>query len=118
MSRNKQVGQEGEQIAREYLQAQGYRIHNVNVRLGRDEIDIIAYDPEDKVIVFVEVKNRQKADKDFGPELNVDKRKKKAMQRAARLWIAEHDFEGGYRLDLVCVVAGQVVDHYKELSWE
>jgi hypothetical protein len=30
-------------------------------------------------------------------------------------WIAEHDFDDGYRLDLLCVVAGKITQHFKEI---
>ena len=113
-----QVGRTGEDVAAHYLSAQGYRVLHRNVRLGKDEIDIIAHDPEDDVMVFAEVKTRSRLSDDFHPELNMRYEKRQKLQRSARRWVAEHDLECGYRIDLLCVAEGKVIDHIKELSWE
>ncbi len=110
------IGKQGEEVAKSYLQTLGYKIYGCNIRISRDEIDIIAYDRVDKVIVFAEVKTRSHHVRDFGPELNLTEAKKRKLQRAARAWIHEHDFMGGYRMDVVFVVCGKVVDHWKELE--
>ena len=39
------TGKKGEQIAANYLISIGYKIRGKNIRLSRDEIDILAYDP-------------------------------------------------------------------------
>jgi len=111
------IGTEGEQIAKRYLQKLGYKIYHSNIRVHRDEIDIIAYDPADRVIVFTEVKARSQHVQDFGPELNMTDGKIKKLLRSARAWVHEHNFAGGYRVDVVFVVAGCVVDHWKELEF-
>lgn len=118
MMQTRQVGQQGEQTAIRYLMSLGYEIRGHNVRIGlRDEIDILAFDPMDAVLVFAEVKTRSRRDKDFRPELNMDKRKMKAMRRAARLWVGKHEYEGGYRIDLLSIVGGKVTGHLQQLSW-
>lgn len=55
---NRQLGNDYEISACEYLEKQGYRIVERNFRIHRGEIDIIALD--DDVLVFVEVKYRRK----------------------------------------------------------
>ncbi len=112
------VGRSGEWIAREHLRKLGYELRGGNIRLGRDEIDLLVFDPTDQVLVFLEVKTRSKADAAYRPDLDLTPKKRSAMARAARAWIAEHAYEGGYRLDLLCVAGGKVTEHYKELSWE
>lgn len=112
MHRNKQVGTAGEQIAAAFLQSLSYSIVAQNVQLGHDEIDIIAYDPEDDVYVFAEVKTRSVQSKDYWPSINMTQEKKRYMRRAARKWIAEKQSERGYRLDLVCIAGGRIVDHF------
>lgn len=52
--KNKQIGDLGEEIAREYLEAKGYRILDTNLKLFCGEIDILA--EYRKTIVLVEVK--------------------------------------------------------------
>ena len=112
-----EIGKQGEKAAAKYLKSLGYKILEKNVRLGKDEIDIIAYDRRDKVIVFAEVKSRAKFDEDFRPELNAGWWKKEKLKRSARAWVTAHEYEGGYRIDLVCVAGGKVVNHMRELSW-
>ena len=116
MNTTADVGRIGERIALSFLRECGYVIYGCNVRLGRDEIDIVAYDPRDRVFVFAEVKARSKAHEAYVPELNLTPRKKTAMRRAARTWVAERGFEGGYRLDLLCVVGDRVTDHLQEVG--
>lgn len=119
MTQAKETGRLGEQVAAERLQSLGYHICGRNVRVGpKDEIDILAFDPKDQVLVFAEVKTRSRTDRDFRPELNMDQRKITALRRAARLWVGEHEYDGGYRIDLLSVVAGTVVEHLRQLPWE
>ena len=56
---NKTKGDIGENIAKNYLVGQGYRIVKTNFRNAIGEIDIIAYDED--TLVFVEVKYRKTA---------------------------------------------------------
>lgn len=116
------VGAAGEDIAAAYLVSIGYDLRGRNVRMGKDEIDIIAWDPQDKVLVFVEVKTRSDKEREgFHPEHRAGAKKRKALRRAARHWVANHNFDGGYRIDLVDVddVNGwKVSHHFKELAWD
>lgn len=51
-----QTGDDGENQAEVFLRGCGYRILGRNVRVGRDELDIVAEDGA--VVVFVEVRTR------------------------------------------------------------
>ena len=59
LSGNKSVGSLGEEIAANYLTAHGFRILERNFRCKGGEVDIIARDPVDKSLVFIEVKARR-----------------------------------------------------------
>jgi putative endonuclease len=111
------TGMRGETIAAAYLHDIGYEIRGRNVRHGKGEIDILAHDPADDVLVFVEVKTRTRADEDFTPYLGFDQRKRRALCMTARRWVADNRYEGGYRIDLVCVAQGKVIDHVREVAW-
>lgn len=112
------MGIRGETIARRYLRRSGYRVLAQNVRIGKhDEIDLVAYDPRDSLIVFVEVKTRAIDHPDFAPELGLTYQKRRRISRAARRWVSSRGYEGGYRLDLVCVAGGAVTAHYEDLEW-
>jgi putative endonuclease len=108
-----ELGREGERLAVAYLEALGFRVVAVNVRVplareagGRPragEIDIVAY--EGQVLVFAEVKARA-AEGRFPAEAAVDARKRRRLVDAARgyrrlLGIASDPF----RFDVVSVVA-------------
>jgi putative endonuclease len=110
------TGQNGEETAVHYLREMGYRIMGCNVRLSKDEIDIMAFDPEDNVLVFAEVKTRKSLSEDFAPELNLTFQKKRNLFRSARTWVAHNGYEEGWRIDVLCVADGKVIDHWKEIE--
>jgi|CXWL01.1.fsa_nt_gi putative endonuclease len=110
-----ETGKKGEIIAANYLLSLGYRIVQRNVRVGqKDEIDIIAFDPEDVVYVFAEVKTRAHAG-DYLPDINITFQKRALMVRAARNYMSKLDEEAGWRMDSVSVVGENVTNHYKEV---
>jgi putative endonuclease len=112
------TGREGEAIAVEFLQKLGYEIRGRNLRISRDEIDILAFDPADCALVFTEVKTRSKKDADYPAQMSAGFRKCEKLRRSARAWIGAWNYDGGYRLDLICVEGGEVTEHLKELSWD
>lgn len=107
----------GEDLAEAYLLTKHYRILGRNLRFRHSEVDILAHDPEDDVLVFVEVKSRSRYSEDFLPEKNAGRKKWAALRRAMRSYVAANAYEGGYRMDLVSVVEGEVMDHVKEVGW-
>ncbi|MFH0770054.1 MAG: YraN family protein [Candidatus Peregrinibacteria bacterium] len=117
VAKHMKVGRSGEEAAERFLRRLGYRIDGKNIRLGKDEVDILAWDPRDDVVVFVEVKTRSIPSEDFCPVINVTRKKRWSMRRAARRWVADHEYEGGYRIDVVSVSGSRVTDHIIELSW-
>lgn len=111
-----EAGRRGERLAARFLRRLGYTVLQRNVHIGaKDEIDIVAYDPEDDVIVFAEVKTRSE-ESEYLPELNITPEKKEAMTRAARRWMIRFGADRFHRLDVVCVAAGRVTAHYKEIE--
>lgn len=109
------VGKHGEQIATRYLQQLGYKIYATNVRIGHDEIDIVCYSPNDRAIIFAEVKARSRTTS-YSPWLNITRKKRHALFRAARAWVQQHKYAAGYRIDVVCVVGSAVTEHIREIS--
>ncbi|MFA6039698.1 MAG: YraN family protein [Candidatus Peribacteraceae bacterium] len=111
------LGREGEDIVEHHLHCLGWDIQARNVRVGRrDEIDLIAREPVDDVLVFVEVKTRREPSDVFPARLGAHYRKRQNMLRAARRWVAQEDYQGGYRVDLVCVEGGRVTQHTKGIN--
>lgn len=95
----------------------GYRIVEHDVQLGHLQVDLIAHDPGDDVYVFVEVKTRVRGTPDFPAANNLRWDQRKALLTAARRWLGARNLDVGYRLDLVCVEAEQVVQHVRQVGF-
>src|SRR5678815_817389 len=106
------LGALGEAYAAAYLDQLGYRLvaANFTLPIGRNrrgavvtaEIDIIAYDQD--ILCFVEVKTRS-SDWFAPPELNVDRRKRRQITRAARVYRQMLGIENDpHRYDVVTVI--------------
>ena len=110
MADHNQLGQWGEQVAKEYLLTQGYAIGGENIRIAGVEIDFIAM--KDDMICFVEVKTRST---DFSdPADAVDKRKRARIVRAADTYIRSYDIPLEPRFVLVLVIgspASYTIEH-------
>lgn len=107
-------GSQGESLAVRHLLRRGMDVLDRNVRLGKDEIDIVAFDPLDRCVAFVEVKTRAHGD-DYHPSLNMTRRKRRVMLRAARRWVNDRGYDGGYRLD-AAYVSGDAVEYVVDLD--
>lgn len=100
----KQFGDEGEDIAVDYLLKKGYEIIERNYRFGKGEIDIVAKDPETGFIVFIEVKSKKNLE--FGnPVYSITKNKMKQIKRMAELYLYDKEIkEIDCRFDVVTVL--------------
>ena len=118
-----ELGKLGEAYAAAYLEQLGYRIVAANFTLpvGRNlrgalvnaEIDLVAYDLD--TLCFVEVKTRA-SDWFAPPQVNVDRRKRRQLARAARAYLRLLDLEGEpYRFDVVTIVIGDSASPQIEL---
>lgn len=101
---SKITGQGGENAACNFLEENGYKIIAKNVRIGCDEIDIIAETPQ--YIVFVEVKTRtERKSNVYGkPSSAVGMRKRRCLARAAEIYIKSHRTEKFHRFDVIEVL--------------
>ena len=93
------VGRRGEEIAARFLTERGARIVGRNVRVGRDEIDLLL-DIDGRRVV-VEVKSAIDNGSSPRPEENFDENKATRIRRAARNLDTPVQ-----RIDLVTVVIG------------
>lgn len=100
MARHNDIGQWGEDIAREYLVARGYALFNHNMLIGRKEIDLVV--TKGTRIIFVEVKTRST---DFTDPLDaVDEKKMRRMVRAADEMISSTGLRFEPQFDIITVV--------------
>ncbi len=85
--RRRRSGERGEALAAAHLESLGWTIVSRRVRMGRDEIDLVAVEPatspgEPGTLVVVEVRTR--ASERYGtPEESVDAAKVRRLYRAA-----------------------------------
>lgn len=96
----KMFGRKGEDIALEYLIAQGFTILGRNLRPGKVEVDILAV--KDDVIAVVEVKSRKSAL--VHPSRSVDGAKRARLARAARA-LSESYPHKSIRFDVISIIA-------------
>lgn len=113
------TGKNGETLAAEYLIAKGYTIVETNWRCRFGEIDIVARQGES--LIFVEVRTRRTATEDAFA--SIDPRKREKMQRAAYLYLAEHQSEHiPWQIDVIAVAlpynSTPIIEHLENaLDW-
>lgn len=112
------LGKHGEDIATKYLQSLRYRIDGRNVRYGKYEIDVVAYDRKEKMVVFVEVKTRSSHSDAYPIHTAMHQKKRSALRKAIAHWVHEHDYDGPARIDLVSVHGERVVEHIQGVGSE
>ena len=95
------TGKEGEKIAAAYLEKNGYRIIEINFRCPIGEIDIVAKENND--LVLVEVKTRKSIELGY-PEQAVGMRKQKKMSQLALWYMQKRKVaETNVRFDVVAI---------------
>ena len=108
-----EFGKSGEQMAAKYLTDNGYIILEHNYRRGHLEIDLIALDEDE--LVIVEVKSRA-YDNILQPEDAVDHKKRLALIRLANEYVKTHNRKENVRFDIVSIVSkegGAEIKHLK-----
>ena len=110
-TKNKQVGDWGEQIAANYLKHKGFIVIERNYWRKWGEIDIVIQ--KNARIHFVEVKTVSHETKQdlvhavthgsWRPEEQVHQFKLKQIYKALETWIADNDYRGDWQIDVVAV---------------
>lgn len=110
------TGRVGEELAIKYLQNKGYKIIEKNFQCRQGEIDIIAKDKDE--IVIIEVKTRKCLE--YGkPAEAVDKNKRKHIYKAAQYYLYIKKLEKAYvRIDVIEVYIKEnkyYINHIKNI---
>lgn len=108
-----EFGKTGEQMAARLLTDNGYIILEHNYRRGHLEIDLIALDGDE--LVIVEVKSRV-YDSILQPEDAVDHKKRQALIRLANEYVKTHNRKESVRFDIISIVSnanGTEIKHLK-----
>ncbi len=100
MAEHNDIGIKGEEIAVMHLLSKSYYILEKNWRYGRLEVDIIARQKDE--LVIVEVKTRT-GNFLASPGETVDKRKQKMLIRAANAYISKTKMNLDVRFDIITV---------------
>jgi putative endonuclease len=115
VSNKKETGQEGENLAANFLVAKGYEIVARNYRYRKGEIDLIVQ--KDDWLLFVEVKTRSATN--FGePESFVNMKQLNRIIDAAEAYIYANDWQGHIRFDIVSIKVGgweAEIDHFEDV---
>ena len=107
MSLHNEIGKIGEDLARDYLIKEGYKIVEQNYRTKYAEIDLVAQKSlgflKPSKLVFVEV--RTKVGENFGsPEDTINKAKLWKVLQNAKSYTAFKRWDGPCQIDAVCIV--------------
>ena len=100
MAKHIELGKQGEDIANEYLIKLGYKIKERNWHFNNSEIDIIATDKNQ--LVIVEVKTRSAAIYEEARDAISDN-KIRFLVNAAEAYILEKDIDTETRFDVIMI---------------
>jgi putative endonuclease len=101
MDERQELGQAGEQAAVDHLESKGYVILERNWRFGHKEIDIVARDRND--LVVVEVKSRNAPVLEL-PEQAVNRTKQRFLISAANAFVRYRRIPLEVRFDIIYVI--------------
>ena len=101
MAEKNETGKQGESLARRYLEEKGYKVLETNWRFHRFELDIIA--TNNKELIIIEVKTRSY---NFlvAPEMAVDSTKIRRIVAASDAYIRKNNIKLPVRFDLLCLI--------------
>lgn len=103
MAEHNDLGKWGEDEAVLYLEDQGYVIIDRNWKMGRRDLDILAYTPDGNTLVVVEVKTRTGAEYQQ-PEEAVTQSKMRSLAIAANAYVKECQVNKELRFDVISIV--------------
>ncbi|WP_297741716.1 YraN family protein [uncultured Tessaracoccus sp.] len=100
------LGSFGEGVATQYLQSKGFQVLARNWRCEHGELDIVAWEPSEHVVVFIEVKTRSGSG--FGAPIEaVTPTKARRLYQLAYMWLDAHEARGSkIRVDAIGVLLG------------
>ncbi len=114
MVSQKEIGKLAEELARQYLKRNGYEIKVSNWHYGHLELDIIAQDGDELVIVEVKARTGIRYEH---PSEAVTNGKIKRIVEAAEGYIQENEWQGETRFDVITVIffkQNHELEHFKD----
>ena len=114
MAEHNDFGKLGEELAVNYLIEKGYEILERNWRNIHKEIDLIARDGRD--LVVVEGKTRQ-SDENGEPDLAVTRQKQTRLISAANAYLFQNSLDINTRFDIISIIMkdnSPVINHIED----
>ncbi len=112
---NFSLGHRGEKEAAAFLISQNLEILTTNFSVKNKEVDIVAFDPQTKEVVFVEVKSRETGY--YGhPSQAVDQHKLANLKYVAKTFMNQRNLNLDYRFDIVTIVDHRI-EHFENVTW-
>jgi putative endonuclease len=100
MADHNELGKQGEKLAVEFLQKNGYEILETNWTFQKAEVDVIA--KREDVLAIVEVKTRSSID--FGlPQDFVRPKKIQLLVKAVNEYVTQNDLDVSVRFDIIAI---------------
>jgi len=113
-SEKEDLGKKGERIAREYLAANGYRILDINWHHGHKEIDIVARQNDEIVVVEVKTRMENWAEE---PWEAVTTSKIRNIVEVADAWLRLNNVDLEARFDVISILfakdGGHSLEHFE-----
>ena len=101
MATTREIGEEGEKLALSHVLKLGYIILDTNWHYGHLELDIVAQEADELVIIEVKARNGIRYEH---PSEAVTKTKIKRIVEAAEAYIQKKDIELETRFDVITVI--------------
>lgn len=103
MAKHNELGQIGEKTASEFLISKGFIIRDMNWRVGRLEIDIVAQEPSVNLLHIIEVKTRSNVDH-FDPMDSIKQVKIRNLVNAANGYFSYYQLNMSVQFDVMILV--------------
>jgi len=114
MGKHNDLGENGEALAKDFLENKGYAVLERNWRYSHKEVDLIAR--KGNTLVFIEVKTRTGDDVQH-PEVAVNKAKQRHLVRAAEEYMSKRKQDMEVRFDVIAIVFGNglpKINHFED----
>lgn len=103
MAKHLDLGSAGESLACRELSRLGYRVIDTNVRMKMGELDIVAEEGGEMVVVEVRTRTLGRM---LPPEATVGPSKIRKLIRTGTAYMASKDWEGPWRIDIAAITVG------------
>ena len=101
MAERNETGKQGESIAKQYLEENGYDVIETNWRFHHYELDIVATDGKELIIIEVKTRSDNYL---IAPELAVNKGKIRRIVTASDAYARMKGISLPIRFDIICLI--------------